>query len=606
LRLMGILSDNDNLTPMRLMLIVVTLILIVAATSWTTTYPGLNSGHDLNHLARIHEMASGIQEGSFPVIWSQNLLFGYGMPLFQFYAPLPYYFGAVIYLLGISLPLSVKILILLANVFTALGAYLLGFRLFKNTWAGLISSMLITLAPYRAVDLFVRAALSEAWAIMFICWAMLGILLVSQKARFGMLVLVSSLVGIVLSHNLSVMIAAPFLVCFGIFCGLYFNLSWFDLYRTWKNLLLSILVVVGLTSYYVFPVLLEKDFTQIDLFTTGSNYDFRQHFLYIRQLLKPWGDWEWGGSGWGPDDEMSFFLGYSALFMVIIAVSWLFYIMIKSRRVLYNRRNWLLVFLLSQLGLSLFLTLTKSAFIWNMFSFTDYIQFPWRFLTIGLIYLGLVGGFVVMFIKIRYQPLAALVVLIVTLITNTHYFKPEKYFDVTRQISNYAAVIRSERSDNLFDYMPRDIIFFEQKGYYIRKIQDFSDIPVPTESLFLNSFEETNSPSLITNKTTQKEFWVQLAEPTLVTLALAYYPGWEVTINGKPQDLWPNENGLVSFQLEQGKQNVRVTLEDTPIRFWSKVISLGTLILLLLIIIGVNFKSEINKLRFYLYRLARM
>lgn len=76
------------------------LLIILVATSWSLVRAGLGTGHDLNHQARIYEMAAGLREGDFPVIWSQNFAFGYGMPLFEFYAPLPYYFGAACYLLG--------------------------------------------------------------------------------------------------------------------------------------------------------------------------------------------------------------------------------------------------------------------------------------------------------------------------------------------------------------------------------------------------------------------------------------------------------------------------------------------------------------------------
>jgi hypothetical protein len=39
------------------------------------------------------EMERSLQRFEFPVRWSANFGFGYGMPLFNFYAPLPYYLG---------------------------------------------------------------------------------------------------------------------------------------------------------------------------------------------------------------------------------------------------------------------------------------------------------------------------------------------------------------------------------------------------------------------------------------------------------------------------------------------------------------------------------
>ena len=123
--LSSIIHNKSNLIQ------VVFLLVILFACSWSLLIPGLGSGHDLNHQARIFEMARGLKEGVFPVIWSENLGFGFGMPLFEFYAPLPYFFGAVWYIIGFNLTDSVKLMMLFANILTVLGAYFLGKEIFS-------------------------------------------------------------------------------------------------------------------------------------------------------------------------------------------------------------------------------------------------------------------------------------------------------------------------------------------------------------------------------------------------------------------------------------------------------------------------------------------
>ena len=99
---------------------------IILASSWALLHPGIFKIHDFVHGARIAEMARGLNDGQFPVIWSQNFGYGYGMPLFVFYAPLPYFIGAGFYMFGLPLVVSVKLLFLLCTIFTAIGAYKLG------------------------------------------------------------------------------------------------------------------------------------------------------------------------------------------------------------------------------------------------------------------------------------------------------------------------------------------------------------------------------------------------------------------------------------------------------------------------------------------------
>src|SRR5258706_14692287 len=68
-------------------------ILTVLITMRSILGPSFFRPHDYTHAARLVEMQRSLQAGELPVRWSRNFGFGYGMPLFNFYAPLPYYFG---------------------------------------------------------------------------------------------------------------------------------------------------------------------------------------------------------------------------------------------------------------------------------------------------------------------------------------------------------------------------------------------------------------------------------------------------------------------------------------------------------------------------------
>ena len=71
----------------RKLLVSLSLLLVIVASSWALLKPGMFDVHDFIHGVRITEMTSALQEGQFPVRWSQNFGYGYGMPLFEFYAP---------------------------------------------------------------------------------------------------------------------------------------------------------------------------------------------------------------------------------------------------------------------------------------------------------------------------------------------------------------------------------------------------------------------------------------------------------------------------------------------------------------------------------------
>lgn len=553
------------------------LLIILVATSWSLVRAGLGTGHDLNHQARIYEMAAGLRAGDFPVIWSQNFAFGYGMPLFEFYAPLPYYFGAACYLLGANLTLAVKLMVLMANIFVLVGGFFLGKVIFKNDWAATLVAAIITLAPYRAVDLHVRTAISEGWAISFIVLTLLGSALVIHRKKFGVIFLAISFAGLILSHNLSALIALPILIIFGTSYSLMIGQNWQVKIKSIFTQLMTGFLGISLAAFYIFPALLEKSLTQIDLFILDSYYDYHQHFLYVRQFFKPWGIWEYGGSMWGPDDEMSFFLGFAQLAVIVLALvifSWQTYHSIHKKQ--FSSMYWLLTILLATLAGYQYLTLLKSQFIWDQIEPLKYIQFPWRLLTVVSVVIGLLAGFCLIFLPKKIRPWYFWGTLALLVIFNTRYFQNYQYEDFDNVYQKFPNYIREKSSTNLYDYLPTQLNFFQKRGFYLYKNSTYKHIKVPNYELLSAIDHDTK---LITDNPTTKVFSAQVASPSAIILNLAYYPLWQAnTAEGQPLPTSANANGLVTIDLPAGTHLITLKLQDTPVRKWSKLVSLTSTI----------------------------
>src|SRR6185437_15713642 len=104
-----------------------------------------------------------LQDGMFPVRWVNDLGYGYGYPLFNYYAPLAYYVGGAFVLLGFSSLIATKIMMGIGMVLAGLGMYYLG-KFFWGTYGGIIAGVFYTFATYHAVELFVRGDVGELWA----------------------------------------------------------------------------------------------------------------------------------------------------------------------------------------------------------------------------------------------------------------------------------------------------------------------------------------------------------------------------------------------------------------------------------------------------------
>lgn len=556
------------------------LLVVVLACSWPLFSAQMFFTHDFIHGVRIAEMARALQDGHFPVRWSSNFAYGYGMPLFEFYAPLPFYVGSLFYLLGVPLIASVKLVFLLSNIGTAIGSYLLG-RKFAGKWGGVLAATLITLAPYRAINLFIRGAISEVWGITALVWVLYSTVLVLQRKKYSQFLLIVSLIALFLSHNLLTMIGAPFIALWTVSMFVYVN--WETLHKggkqIWQLVIKDVLyfgfiylLAIGTASFYLVPAFVEKDLTKVEQATTAGYFDYNLHFLYIRQFFRP--GWGYGGSEWGPDDKLSFFLGFgqvlalvTAAVMVVIAFVKNIYGTAKSQTT-----QSLAVFVTVTSGLlmllALAMTVGKSAAIWHAVEFFKYVQFPWRFYSAALIFVGLaaVGGYQVatQFISKKFVKIFAALIIILTIGVNWQYFKPEYYLeDGSALYYDNPTRTREHMSGILPDYIPRDIP---------------QNPPVSESLVNCAQFSVCGTVEVLTEKTQLKELTISMLQDGAVTFDIAQYPGWKAWVDGQEVPIQTDEAGLVVVPIPAGDHLVKLEFTNSPIRQLSDTVALISLL----------------------------
>ncbi len=542
------------------------LAVIFLASSWALFQPGFFRAHDYVHGARIAEMSKALTEGHFPVRWSQNFGYGFGMPLFEFYAPLPFYVGSVFYLAGIDLILSVKLLFIIANLGSLLGAYLLGKELFGYR-GGILLSAAFTLAPYRAVNLFVRGAISEAWGIMALPWIVLGIIqTIKNPSKKSFLTLTLGLVTLMLSHNLTTLMFVPLSFVYALGYIFIFQKKNVNLLKKIGHVSLSYILAVGLSSFYLLPAFIEKRFTQIDTII-GGYFHYSNHFLYIRQFLVE--NWGYGGSGWGPNDDISFFLGFGQLVSLVLAglISLFLIKKVIKEKTGNHRQTFLhLVLVVTLLLSSLFMTLLKSQWAWDNLPLLNYIQFPWRFLATAILFLAMITAIVLKLLNSVLLRTAYFVVIYLTIILgNFYYFRPEKMMDNPSDLYyGNEAKIRAEMSGVLKDYIP---VQMNYEGDILRTQY--------------NSFQFPQGTTTILDRTQQKVYSLELETDQFVSFPIANFPDWQIEIDGQKTTSLTSSTGLLSANIPAGKHTVSINFTNSPIRNIADTISAISLLSLL-------------------------
>lgn len=566
--------------------------LVLLLASWGLfLHQGMFYGHDFLHGARIREMALGLSQGQFPVIWSGNFGFGYGMPLFEFYAPLPYFIGAIFYLLGINLAWCSKILFFIANIGTLLGVYFWAREFFSRRVA-VFAAASATLASYRAVDIFARGALSEVWAIMALPWLFWGMTRIISGKRYGWRLSVVAGVGLALSHNLTAMMTAPVAAIY----LLIYSGSWFYAHRSRKqlNLLARRLLLLAsaagacfaLSAFYLLPALAEKHFTLIETYILGDYFNFRLHFLYLRQFFTD--NFGYGGSGWGPHDGLSFFLGIAQLAGAVLTGGVLLWqvgcLWQKRPRQLLGAQIMMWGGMGSLLALILFFTTQKSLWFWEILSaWWAYIQFPWRFLGLGLIFLALFSAYGLSVLSGWWQKIIFWLLFVVLLLTSaypgqlfsqgnyTQYggLRWGNYFKPSHALSSSSPFYRADSQDiqatlsaTLVDYLPAD----------------FANSWSPAPATVVGT---ANQPTVLVDKMHQRLYQFDLPAESWLEFTLAYYPGWRAQIDGEFSDIRVSETGNIKVWVPAGKHQVGLFLTATPVRFFANALSFVSLIIII-------------------------
>ncbi len=505
---------------------------------------------DYIFIARLNQMSTALADGHFPVRWAADLR--YGEPIFNFYAPLPYYLGVPIHLLGFNFIWVAKILFILSSILSAITMYILIEKLFGSR-AAYFSAVLYTYAPYRAVDMYVRGSLSETWAFVFFPLIFYTSWQLREKVSLKRTVFLAlSLAGLFLTHNVTTLMFLPFLLLWWIYLILK-KKQW----KVMSYLIGGFILGLGLSAFFLLPAVFERDLIQTKYLIVGY-FNFRAHFVALFQFFSTF--WGYGSSLWGIDDGLSFQVGLVNWAILGLAVL----LGIVERK---NKKSiGLLLFLGVSFILSLFLQHNKSAFVWEAFPLMAFIQFPWRFLAISIFIASIAGGVITPYLnkfKIIYFILIGLAI-----VSTVGYFRPKEYVDDIF----FGKFLNKEKmhqgTDLTKDYLPIWVQTTDDKVFDYPKAEDGKIENV--------SFDK---------KTAFAYAKVNVLTDSVIVAPITYFPGWNVSTNEKNIDLEkPSPQGLIRFRLPKGEYNLRFEFKDTPVRIFGNYVSLISIIIILIIL----------------------
>ncbi len=237
-------------------------------------------GHDIiYHLLRIESLKTGIENG-LPFLRVNMLYFnGQGYASSLFYPDLFLYIPALLRVFGIGINLSYHIFIAFCLLAGFASAYYCMYTVGQNKTCSLIFAIMFTLFKYHLYDVYERSAAGEFTALIFVPFVLAGLfdLIFSDFDRPHLLVIGMS--GVILTHTITTVMCA-------ILCVVVFIIGIRDIakdVKKIKRLLLSVLIVILLTAFYVFPMMEMLFSTQFSL--SAASFDPDNEKLLIKNVF---------------------------------------------------------------------------------------------------------------------------------------------------------------------------------------------------------------------------------------------------------------------------------------------------------------------------------
>lgn len=551
---------------------------------------GLPNGSDvLYHTYRVAEMQRSWEHGVFFPSWAEGLYFGYGSPLFHFYASLTYMItGVLISLFDVSALDALRTVLMLSFWGCSGGMYLFMKRRVGRLGA-VIAGIVYVYSPYLIyTEAYARGTYPEllAFAVFpFILWRIDALRDKPSGLNFGLVVLLQ--VVLINSHNLMALTLTALILAWIAWEGGIHHLNRRASRLDWKPptlALLAILLGMGASANFWLPVLLESDSVNLQNLTGVALLDYRNFFVPIGDLLSM-----------TPRHDAGAINGLSELLIIGVAQWGLALLGLMISGWMYVRgyrtrhpQTYLGVSFFGLMALVMIFLITPSAVgLWDSLRPLQFLQFPWRLLGPIVACLAIIAGMNGLWLqqlkpRMQIGVTGLIIALPIALVIPLFYVPEWRNTEVDTSITAYHDAEKAglQMGTTFTDeYRPRDVF----------------SIPAPTEDLLddyadaypIDKFNRSVLPdsaelTLIHNSPEAHEWRIQTDEPFIAEIYNFYWVSWQTEIDGQVVEITPSlHHGLITFPVPAGEHTIRVFLGSTPARDLGNLISVVSLLIVI-------------------------
>lgn len=554
--------------------------------------PGLPLETDAElHIVRTAELSDLLRRGAVYPRWAPDFYYGYGYPLFNYYAPLTYYVGAGLMLLpGVDPMLAVKMVFVLGFLGAGLGMY----AYVRRGWGwrpGLVAAAAYLYAPYiQFIDPHARGVLAEAFSFAIFPWTLWAFTgLQGGSSRWRLPLAAGLLAALICTHNLMAMVFAVILAAWLVWQVITGPVPQARA-RYHAPLLAALALGLALSAFFWLPVALERDAVQLgNLISEGGHFDFRNHFLNLGELLSPTTMLDLGAS----DPHYRFNLGVAQWLLGLAGAASLLW-----KRGLSRQRRLAALFFVPAAGVLLLFVLPVSAFIWERVPLMPFLQFPWRLLgalSASLAVLAGAGmGALEAWVGARRADWAVAgiitpILLLALPLTFPAEWPAEPGPTTPEDIVHAELRGRWLGTTSTGDYVPNDVIVVPRPNDQVLESYRGEG---PVDRVNRATLPAGTSVTLVNDRPLAWTYQIDGDAPFVFRLFHFYFPGWVATLDGSPSPIQPAEpDGFITVEIPAGSHQLEIAFRDTPVRKTAWAVS--GLALLFCLLIGFRSTSGV-------------
>lgn len=496
----------------------------------------------LFHITNIAQFSQALKDGDFPVYW-ENGFANYGLPIGIVAHQLTSYLGAFLNLALNNATLSFNILMFMGIFLSALFYYSFLRHYFRQL-PSFVAVFLFTFAPYRILNVYIRAAGPEVFSNIFLPLILISLYrLIRKKEYVWFYGFILSVFLLSLTHPMNLLIYSTIFIPYAIFLLWHENL---DFKKRIKYLLFIAgggVIGLGLAAYYLVPLNIEIRYFYIGL---TKNQLAPNHFLGFLNFFSERWQYETAVDHitrgnilqTGIIETIIFALGLAALI----------------RRVIKKSKISIADFSVVAGLIIIFFMISISNPIYQALPILGNIQFPWRMLN-GFIFIPpLIIAYI---ISKRSNVFVAVLIIVGVLVLRfpqlygknfTIYSEQIYYFNQKNVHSDLMSTVWMDYSQN-YPVKTKQTVIVEGKGKII------------SEKV----------------KNSEREYVVTGNSDLRLVDYTFYFPGWKAYVDGKKADIQfqdPNYRGLITYYVPVGRHTVFLRFEDSPTRFIGKILSI--------------------------------